>query len=84
MITTSDSLYKELTDTGLEVLYDDRRDVSPGVKFKDADLLGMPFQVIVGEKNLSQGKIEIKMRKTGTRTLVERDRLVASLQELLP
>jgi prolyl-tRNA synthetase len=81
--TTCDSLYKELTEAAIDVLYDDRRDASPGVKFKDADLLGMPFQVIVGEKNLSQGKIEIKTRKTGARKLVEHDQLVASIQELL-
>ena len=54
--------------SGLDVLFDDRKEMSPGFKFKDADLLGMPYQVIVGEKNLAGGNIEIKERKTGKRT----------------
>jgi prolyl-tRNA synthetase len=70
VVETAEKLYQDLTAAGVEVLFDDRKDISPGFKFKDADLLGMPFQVIVGEKNLAQGKIEIKERRTGTRTLV--------------
>ncbi len=58
------ALYGELQSAGLDVLFDDRKEISPGFKFKDADLLGMPYQVIVGEKNLAAGNIEIKERKT--------------------
>ncbi|MEW6510671.1 MAG: proline--tRNA ligase [Bacteroidota bacterium] len=83
VVETADALYRELQSAGLEVLYDDRVEISPGVKFKDADLLGMPYQVIVGEKNLANGKIEIKTRKTGERTLVDRTGLVASVSSLL-
>ncbi len=72
----SEAIYQEMTAAGFEVLFDDRTDVSPGFKFKDADLLGMPYQVIVGEKNLAQGKVEIKVRKTGERIFVERERLL--------
>ena len=83
VVETAERLYTEMTDDGIEVLYDDRKDISPGFKFKDADLLGMPFHVIVGEKNLANGKIEIKERKTGERILVEADGLLAKVQQLL-
>jgi prolyl-tRNA synthetase len=80
---TSEELYGELGRSGLDVLYDDRKDTSPGFKFKDADLLGMPFQVIVGEKNLASGNIEIKERKTGQRTIVPKAELVETVRGLL-
>jgi prolyl-tRNA synthetase len=80
---TAEALYNELGRNGLDVLYDDRKDTSPGFKFKDADLLGMPFQVIVGEKNLANGNIEIKERKTGKRTIVPRAELVGTVVGLL-
>ena len=79
----SDRLYGELAAAGVEVLYDDRKETSPGFKFKDADLLGMPYQVIVGEKNLAAGKIEIKDRKTGARTIVPKEEIVATVRGLL-
>jgi len=70
VVETADRLFDEFSKAGVEVLYDDRQGVSPGFKFKDADLLGMPVQVIVGERNLKQGKIELKIRKTGERKVV--------------
>jgi prolyl-tRNA synthetase len=66
VIETADRMYEELTERGLAVLYDDR-DVSPGVKFADADLLGMPVQLVVGAKGLARGVVERKDRATGTR-----------------
>jgi prolyl-tRNA synthetase len=60
----ADKLYAELTAKGIEVLYDDR-DERPGVKFKDADLLGMPMQLVLGGKGLKNGIIEAKDRRTG-------------------
>jgi prolyl-tRNA synthetase len=83
VIDAAEKAYVALIDDGVEVLYDDRKDVSPGFKFKDADLLGMPFQVIIGEKNLSQGKIEIKERRTGERIFVEAEDLLGRVQKLL-
>jgi prolyl-tRNA synthetase len=83
VVDTSEQLYTELQSIGLEVLFDDRKDISPGFKFKDADLLGMPLQVIVGEKNLVNGKIEVKIRKTGERLLVDRSDLTGKVKELL-
>lgn len=60
---TTERIYKELTAKGIEVLMDDR-DERAGVKFKDADLIGIPVQLIIGEKNLREGVVEIKNRKT--------------------
>ncbi len=65
---TSATLYKALTARGLDVLYDDR-DERPGTKFATADLIGSPWQVLVGPKSLAEGKVEVKRRKTGERTL---------------
>ncbi len=62
-VETADKLYKDLTEKGIDVLMDDR-DERAGVKFKDADLIGIPTQIILGEKNLKEGLVEIKDRKT--------------------
>ncbi len=80
---TSEALYGELGRSGMDVLYDDRKETSPGFKFKDADLLGMPYQVIVGEKNLANGNIEIKERKTGRRKIVPKSELVETVRGLV-
>jgi prolyl-tRNA synthetase len=82
-VEAAEQLYADLANAGVEVLFDDRQDVSPGSKFKDADLLGMPYQVIVGEKYLADGKIEIKERKTGKRIFVESKDIVRKLRRLL-
>ena len=63
--TTADTIYEGLTSRGIETLYDDR-DERPGGKFKDADLLGMPLRVTVGEKGLKEGIVELRDRRTGT------------------
>ena len=60
---TCESIYNQLLEMGIEVLLDDRPD-RLGVKLKDADLIGIPLQIIVGPKNLEEGNIEIKIRKT--------------------
>jgi prolyl-tRNA synthetase len=60
---TAERFYRELTEKGFDVLMDDR-DERAGVKFKDADLIGIPVQIVVGEKNLKDGIVEVKDRKT--------------------
>jgi len=62
----AERLYEELGARGVDVLYDDRS-VSPGVKFADADLIGIPTQIVVGAKGLAKGIVERKDRATGTR-----------------
>lgn len=59
---TAMGLYKTLLKQGVEVLYDDREDISPGEKFADADLIGCPWRVVVSEKSLTAGGVEIKKR----------------------
>ncbi len=58
----ADELYKEFISAGIEVLYDDRVKERAGVKFKDADLIGIPLRVIVGDKALEKGEVEFKTR----------------------
>ena len=60
------SLYDTLTSAGVEVLYDDR-DERAGAKFNTMDLIGLPWQVIVGPRGLAEGEIELKNRKSGER-----------------
>jgi len=62
-------LYRALALRGLDVLYDDR-DERPGAKFATADLVGMPWQILVGPKGLADGKVEVKRRATGERELL--------------
>jgi prolyl-tRNA synthetase len=60
----AEELYASLEEKGFEVLMDDR-DERAGIKFKDADLIGIPYRIIIGEKNLKDGLVEVKERKTG-------------------
>jgi prolyl-tRNA synthetase len=83
VVKIAEQLYEELQSELIEVLYDDRGDVSPGFKFKDADLLGMPLQVIVGEKNVVNGKVEIKERRTGKRDVIEIGKVVSFVEKFL-
>ncbi len=78
-VNVASRLYADLQQLGAEVLFDDRTNVSPGFKFKDADLMGMPVHVIVGERGLKEQKIEIKRRKTGERKLIP---LTAAIEEI--
>ena len=79
--TSADSLYAALTEAGTEVFYDDR-DERPGVKFKDADLLGFPIRVNVGGRALKEGKIEIVARRDKSVRAVPRAEGVAAVRAL--
>lgn len=63
----ADDLYRKLEAAGVEVLYDDRADERAGAKFATMDLIGVPWQVIVGPKGVANGIVEVKNRKTGAR-----------------
>jgi len=76
-----EQIYIDLIAEGYDVLFDDRTDASAGFKFNDADLLGIPIQVIVGEKNLKVGNVEVKNRRTGIKNIVILDELANKLQE---
>ena len=80
-LEAGDQIAAELSDAGLEVLFDDRPKVSPGVKFKDAELLGMPFIVILG-RAFADGNVELRIR--GGETLeVPAGEIVAKVRELV-
>ena len=75
-------LYNMLQQEKIDTLIDDR-DVSPGYKFKDADLLGMPLQIIIGEKWRKKHEIEIKERKSGNIVFSSEKNLIATIRSLL-
>ena len=72
----------ELASKGADILVDDRAD-SAGVKFNDADLIGIPLRIILGPKNLKNGKVELKLRKTGELSLVDIQKLVPEVLSFL-
>jgi len=69
IITASEKIYQELNAAGVEVLLDDR-DERGGVKFKDADLIGIPIRITIGAKSIAEGKAEIKLRRSAEITKV--------------
>jgi len=78
----ADRLYAELEGAGIDVLYDDR-DRSPGIKFNDADLLGMPIRITVARRGLAQGAAELKLRAEDERTLVPLPDVVETVKACL-
>jgi prolyl-tRNA synthetase len=79
IIAAADQIYHDLTAAGIEVLYDDRPE-SPGVKFNDADLLGMPLRLTIGERGLQQGCIEYRRRDQPDKVMVPLAELTAHVQ----
>ncbi len=75
-----DRLEGELAAAGLEVLHDDR-DERPGVKFKDADLIGIPYRIAVGKKGIAEGVVEVKARRSPEVVKVKLDEAVAHVRE---
>lgn len=71
-----DKIYQELLDAGIEVLYDDRKE-GPGAKFANMDLIGLPWQVALGNRGFKNGVVEVKNRATGERQEIAIDQVVA-------
>jgi prolyl-tRNA synthetase len=82
LMEVANGFYKELQAKGYDVLMDDR-DERPGVKFKDADLLGMPVRVVIGKRGLENKEIEVVNRKTKALTKVTPENLLAEIGTLL-
>ncbi|MDR0504671.1 MAG: proline--tRNA ligase [Bifidobacteriaceae bacterium] len=82
VFTAAEQLASQFEEIGVEVLFDDRRKVSPGVKFGDAELLGMPLIVIVG-KQLGEGLVELRDRRTGQRQSVALTEVVNVVGDLV-
>ena len=78
----AEEIYQELLKEGVEVLIDDR-DESPGIKFKDADLIGLPLRVTVGIKSLREGKIELKWRDSKEAVKVDRGRVIHEVRKTI-
>lgn len=79
----AEEIYDKCRETGIETLIDDR-DASPGFKFKDADLFGIPIIVVLGKRAMKSGNAEVKIRKTGERHDVSLDALLENPREALP
>ncbi|MDL1974241.1 MAG: proline--tRNA ligase [Deltaproteobacteria bacterium] len=72
VIAAAETLYDQLSTQGAEVLLDDR-DERAGVKFKDADLIGIPIRVTIGKKSLKNGEVEVRLRSTGRTEMIQRE-----------
>ncbi|HAR49182.1 MAG TPA: proline--tRNA ligase, partial [Smithella sp.] len=82
VMESAENLYKSMLAGNIEVIFDDR-DERAGVKFKDADLIGIPLRVVVGRKNLAQGKVELKIRKTGENKLYPLQEIVQQVKQII-
>ncbi len=71
-------VFKRLTKSQVGVIYDDR-DMRPGEKFADADLLGIPYRVVISEKTVSAGTFELKARTAQEATLLSKEELIKTL-----
>jgi prolyl-tRNA synthetase len=77
-VAQANAIYKELTDKGIEVLYDDR-DMHPGQKFADSELMGIPFRVTVSDRMLENNEYELVERKNGQKSVLTHEQLLAKL-----
>ncbi|MCT8581305.1 proline--tRNA ligase [Glaesserella parasuis] len=77
--TFAEDLYKTLLSQGVDVIFDDRKE-RPGVMFADMELIGVPHMVVIGEKNLENGEIEYKNRRTGEKQMIAKDQLLDFLK----
>jgi prolyl-tRNA synthetase family II len=82
VVTTAESIYAELRAAGMDVVIDDR-DERPGVKFKDAELTGIPVRVSVGSRDLADGMVEVVSRAVGQKNRVPVDQVVRHVRDLL-
>ena len=78
----ADEIYSDIISSGIEVLYDDRK-ASPGFKFADADLIGLPVRVTVGKSFFQNGEIELKARNSEEMIKVKKDELIDKIKSFL-
>ena len=82
LVDISEKLYRSFLEAGVEVVLDDRPE-RPGVKFKDADLVGYPLRLTVGKKFLEEGQLELLVRKTGTNHFLREEELLTFVEEFI-
>jgi prolyl-tRNA synthetase len=78
----AEKIAKSLENEGIKVIYDDRQNVSPGVKFNDSELLGMPLILVVGKK-LAEGKVELKIRKSSEKQDIDLANIISEIKKLI-
>lgn len=81
-VEIAEKTYQELKNAGIDAIYDDRNE-RPGVKFKDADLIGYPIRVVVGNRAIEENILEIKMRSTGEIVYKERESAIEYIRQCL-
>jgi prolyl-tRNA synthetase len=79
----AETIYKDLKNYDFEILFDDREGLTPGFKFKDADLIGIPLHLIISEKNIKNNVIEVKIRRSGERFTIPIEDLKNRVSNLL-
>ena len=82
MVAAAERVYEDLQARGIDVLFDDR-DERPGVKFKDADLIGIPYRINFGSKKFKEGKVEWVERASRKSEDIPLDQVIAKANELL-
>jgi prolyl-tRNA synthetase len=82
IMDTAENLYKSILTEGIDVIFDDR-DERAGVKFKDADMIGIPLRITIGQKNLAQGNVELRIRKTGETQVYPLQDIVRKIKEIV-
>lgn len=75
----AEKLYADLKASGLEVIFDDRKE-RPGVMFADMELIGVPYTIVIGDRNLDNGQVEFKARRSEEKSLVALDNVVSFLK----
>jgi prolyl-tRNA synthetase len=78
----AETLYRAMQEAGIEVLWDDR-DERAGVKFNDADLIGLPIRLAVGERGLQSNAVELKPRKAAENQLIQLEQVVQTIRDML-
>jgi prolyl-tRNA synthetase len=79
----AEALYKELRSHGIDVILDDRKE-RPGVMFADMELIGVPHQVVIGDRNLDAEELEYKNRRTGEKQMIKQSDIVEYLLSQIP
>lgn len=82
VVKSAEKLYKDLTGAGVEVLYDDR-DLRAGEKFTDADLMGIPYRIVVSDKTITKQEYELKRRTEDKQTLMTTEKIVKELSKIM-
>ena len=83
MRKVAEQIYESLVSADFDILYDDRNERA-GVKFNDADLIGIPYQLVVSDRNLKNGQVEIKNRLTSEKSLIQISDLISHFEKFIP